>query len=70
MGVLKINGKEKMFEDNEMPATMADLLRQLNVDSATVIAELDGKIIERIKFTTTILREGQSIELVRFVPGG
>jgi thiamine biosynthesis protein ThiS len=70
MGVLKINGKEKTFEDNEMPATMADLLRQLDVDSATVVAELDGRIIERANFQNTPLQAGQNIELVRFVPGG
>jgi thiamine biosynthesis protein ThiS len=53
-----------------MPATIADLLRHLGVDSATVVAELDGQIIERVKFSTINLHDGQSIELVRFVPGG
>jgi len=70
MGLLKISGKEKMFPDNKMPATIADLLRRLGVDSTTVVAELDGQIIERAKFSTTNLRDGQNIELVRFVPGG
>ncbi len=70
MGVLKINGKEKPFADDKMPATIADLLSTLGVDSATVVAELDGKIIERDKFGKTPICSGQSIELVRFVPGG
>ena len=70
MGLLKVNGKEKIFPDNKMPATVADLLRCLGVDSTTVVAELEGQIIERAKFSTTNLRDGQSIELVRFVPGG
>ena len=70
MGLLKINGKEEIFPDNKMPATIAELLRQLGVDSTTVVAELDGQIVERAKFSTTNLRDGQSIELVRFVPGG
>jgi sulfur carrier protein len=70
MGLLKINGKEEIFPDNKMPATVADLLRQLGVDSTTVVAELDGQIIERKNFTTTTLNAGQNIELVRFVPGG
>jgi len=59
-----------MFPDNKMPATVADLLRHLGVDSATVVAELDGQIIERKNFATTTLNAGQTIELVRFVPGG
>jgi thiamine biosynthesis protein ThiS len=70
MNVLKINGKDKQFEDDKMPSSLADLLQHLRVDSATVVAELDGLIIERANFTNTLLKNGQSIELVRFVPGG
>jgi thiamine biosynthesis protein ThiS len=70
MGLLKINGKEQMFPDNKMPATIADLLRQLGVKATTVVAELEGQIIERKNFATTTLIAGQNIELVRFVPGG
>ena len=53
-----------------MPATIADLLLHLGVDSATVVAELDGQIIGRANFSKTPLTDGQNIELVRFVPGG
>ena len=70
MSVLKINGKDKSFEDDKAPATLADLLQHLRIDSATVVAELDGLIIERANFAATLLKDGQSIELVRFVPGG
>lgn len=70
MGLLKINGKEEIFPDNKMPATVADLLSILGVDSTTVVAELEGRIIERKNFSTTSLQAGQTIELVRFVPGG
>ncbi|MGD0551071.1 MAG: sulfur carrier protein ThiS [Sedimentisphaerales bacterium] len=70
MGLLKINGKEQIFPDDKMPATVADLLQQLGVDSTTVVAELEGQIIERKSFSTTPLHAGQNIELVRFVPGG
>ncbi len=70
MDVLKINGKEHKFADGKMPATIAELLSSLGVDSATVVAELEGQIIERAKFSTIALHAGHSIELVRFVPGG
>lgn len=69
MEVLKINGVEKEFAVG-IPATVAELLEQLGVEAATVVAEIDGQIIEREKFVQTQLRKGQSIELVRFVPGG
>jgi sulfur carrier protein len=70
MGLLKINGKEQIFPDNKMPATIADLLRQLGVNSTTVVAEIEGQIIERKNFSTTPLHADQNIELIRFVPGG
>jgi len=44
MKILKINGAEKNFEPGQFPETLADLLKYLNVDAATVVAELDGQI--------------------------
>lgn len=70
MEALRINGTERQFAAGEFPATLADLLTVLSVDAATVVAELDGDIVERVKFGSTKLRSGQRLELVRFVPGG
>ena len=69
MNVLKINGTEKEFE-SALPETLARLLKQLNLNAETVVAEIDGRIIERSEFDKTKLQSGQSIELIRFVPGG
>ena len=70
MEMLKINGVDREFPAGQMPKTIADLLEQLRVEAATVVAEVDGLIVEREKFAHTKLSKGQSIELVRFVPGG
>ncbi len=70
MAILKINGREKHFVDGQMPATLMELLNHLQIHHATVVAEINGKVIERDKFTQTPLAEGQTIELVRFVGGG
>ncbi len=70
MAALKINGKETVFPEGKVPVTITDLLRHLGVDAATVVAEMDGRIIERGDFSQTRLFGGESIELVRFVPGG
>ena len=67
--VLKINGTEKTF-DQGLPVTLAELLDQLKIDQATVVAEINGVIVERKDFAQTKLTEGQSIELIRFVGGG
>ena len=69
MDVLKVNGVEKEFP-NGTPDTLAKLLVELKVEAATVVAEIDGEIIEQERFTQTALQPGQNIELVRFMPGG
>ena len=68
MKTLKINGVEKHFTD--MPATLAELLAELEINEATVVAEINGRVIERKEFAGTKLYPDQSIELVRFVGGG
>ncbi|HUW19488.1 MAG TPA: sulfur carrier protein ThiS [Sedimentisphaerales bacterium] len=70
MDVLKINGVEKEFPAGQLPATLARILERLGVEAATVVAEIDGQIIEREKFAHTQVQKGQNLELVRFVPGG
>lgn len=67
--VLKINGQQKTF-DRGVPPTLSALLENLNINAATVVAEVDGRIIERKDFAQTTLTENQSIELIRFVGGG
>jgi len=69
METLKINGVEKQFPDG-IPATLAELLDQLEINQATVVGQINGQIIERKKFTETKLSSNQSIELLRFVGGG
>jgi thiamine biosynthesis protein ThiS len=69
MEMLRINGVEKQFPAG-IPRTLAELLEQLNINQATVAAEVDGKIIERKSFARTQLSSGLNIELVRFVGGG
>lgn len=67
---LCINGIEKVFEQDTLPATLADLLQLMKIDQATVVAEIDGDIVPRTDFAQTRLAEGMKLELVRFVPGG
>lgn len=67
---LKINGQTKEFPEGEFPGTLAVLLDRMAIDQATVVAEVDGNIVERKKFAETKIETGQSIELIRFVGGG
>ena len=67
---LKINGVDKEFSDDRIPKTLSELLDDLEISQATVVAEIDGRIIDRKDFDRTPLQPGQTIELVRFVGGG
>ncbi|MHC4497420.1 MAG: sulfur carrier protein ThiS [Planctomycetota bacterium] len=69
MTILKINGSERQFPAG-IPQTLSELLERLDINQATVVAEVDGKIIERKNFAQTQLSNGQAVELVRFVGGG
>ncbi len=67
---LNINGTVKTFDAAACPATLAELLVQMKIDQATVVAEIDGVIVPRDAFATARLADGMILELVRFVPGG
>ena len=67
---LRINGKDTDFTDDSAPRTIHQLLDVLSINNATVVAEIDGLIVERKDFKTTNVKPGQSIELVRFIGGG
>ena len=70
MKTLKINGKEKQFAEDNFPKDLIELLEQMEINQATIVAEIDGAIIERKSFAETKISPDQSIELIRFVGGG
>ncbi|MBN1507525.1 MAG: sulfur carrier protein ThiS [Sedimentisphaerales bacterium] len=70
MGSLQINGEARHFSPDEMPATLAGLVEKLGLVAATVVAEVDGRIVRPGEFSRTAISDGQSIELVKFMGGG
>ena len=68
--VLKINGQEREFPEGDMPGTLSELLVRLDINEATVVAEIDGQIVQRKDFGGFEIKVGSNIELVRFVGGG
>ena len=52
------------------PATVADLLRDLQLDPRTVVVELNRQIVRRPRLAETNLADGDTLELVHFVGGG
>ena len=70
MITLKVNGKEKNFEPDKAPKNLSQLIKQMELAEETVVAEINGKIVERKNFATTDIKPEHNIELIRFVGGG
>jgi thiamine biosynthesis protein ThiS len=64
---LVVNGENRRIAG---PATVADLLSHLGLDSRTVVVELNRVIVRRPRVTEVMLQDGDSVELVHFVGGG
>jgi thiamine biosynthesis protein ThiS len=64
---ITINGETRRVP---APATVADLLRHLNLDPRTVVVELNREIVRRPHLGDTVLSDGDTVELVHFVGGG
>ena len=52
------------------PLTLAELLSGLNIDARRVAVEHNLAVLKRSAFDTTMVREGDQIEIVNFVGGG
>jgi sulfur carrier protein len=63
---ITVNGEEQQIE----PKTVLAYMVEIGVDPRAVAVELNLDILEKGKYATTMLREGDSMEIVHFVGGG
>jgi len=67
---LTVNGKKAVIAGKES-LSITGLLEELNVeDPLYVTVELNGGIMERINFDSTLVRDGDEIEFLYFMGGG
>lgn len=64
---ITVNGEPRRVRG---PATLLDLLSQLDLDARTVVVELNREIVRRPRLGETALAPGDQVELVHFVGGG
>ena len=64
--MVKINGEEL----NIAGKTIAEYLASINYDPKRIAVERNGDIVPKAKYGETILQDGDSLEIVRFVGGG
>ena len=52
------------------PVTISALLAELNIDPRIVAVEHNVSVVKRQQYDRTIVRDGDEVEIVRFVGGG
>lgn len=67
---LTVNGKKAAIAAKEL-LSISELLDELNVeDPLYVTVELNGDILERSNFNSTLVRDGDEVEFLYFMGGG
>jgi len=64
---IRINGEEKEISDG---LTIARLLDELRIRPGRVVVEVNQDIVSREAQDSTMLKEGDTLEIVHFVGGG
>ena len=64
---IQVNGESRDCHDN---ATVADLLRDLEITTERVAVEVNLEILDRAMFAQRILKDGDRVEILSFIGGG
>ena len=64
---VKINGEDREIEEG---LSLAGLLEELQIRPGRVVVELNRDIVSREQHGSTLLKEGDALEIVHFVGGG
>ena len=64
--MVKING-EILEKDGK---TVSEMLDDMEINSQHVAVELNEVIVPKVKYGETVLKDGDTVEVVRFVGGG
>jgi thiamine biosynthesis protein ThiS len=62
-----VNGEAKELSDH---ISLAELISQLNLPAGRIAVELNRNVVRRNDWSTTMLADGDSLEIVHFVGGG
>jgi sulfur carrier protein len=64
---IQVNGEARDWRGG---ATVADLLRELEVKADRVAVELNLEILDRAMFAQRLLQDGDRVEILGFIGGG
>ena len=64
---LTVNGESRTFEQ---PFSVHQLLTELSLNEKRVVIDLNEAIIDKDSYVDTPLSDGDTLEIIQFVPGG
>ena len=64
---IEVNGQGREVPDQ---MTLSELVKHLDLDLGRLAIELNGEVVRRAEWSTTVLAEGARVEIVHFVGGG
>lgn len=64
---IQLNGDVQAWRGD---ATVADLLRELDIKTERVAVELNLEILDRATFGQRVLKDGDCVEIMSFIGGG
>ncbi|MCA9472840.1 MAG: sulfur carrier protein ThiS [Nitrospirales bacterium] len=64
---IQVNGNNQTLQEG---LTVSDLLHQLDICPEQVAIELNLKILDRQDFPTSVLHQGDTVEILSFIGGG
>ncbi len=64
--MVKINGKEYQYGNKQLTA----VLEELNYDRTRIAVEINEEIVPKVYYDATVLKDGDTVEVVSFVGGG
>ena len=67
---LKINGESKTIENSNEEIRLESLLENLGYKPQLIVVELNGEIIEPKLWISTVINNGDCLEIVTIVGGG
>ena len=64
---IKLNGDPR---DIPGPLSVSALLEQLDIDSRRVAVELNLNVVKKTAYDSSVIKDGDEVEIVNFVGGG
>jgi len=67
MAKIQLNGKQFVLDKKH---SLISLLKKFKINEKKVAVELNGKIVNKNKFSSTVIKNKDKLEVVHFIGGG